>query len=517
MKKIIAILLALTFIFALSSCGEGTNKATDGVKTEDGKTVWYLGGGNLFSLDSEAAKYFENTKDTVDPDKIYSSVTYTEKMLYGAYTLNNEKKDVKKLRKERELKSFDFTTATYEIIDLPVAVISGANYICSSQTNYNYGEWEEVTDREIAVLKFATADNIGTSVFSYEVNGNKVKYTQLVKTSEDDQPLTFKEGNAVFEYEFAFSGPYITLSNGENSMKLTAYSFTEDADADLYMSGYSLPDSPLVDGLDHFCASKLANYAARRDGSYYDVSAFKMCDDGRLTVHLADSEEDENAFSKQYAYIVISDGSNFLKSFGLILFDGEKEYYYTDSVIDREERLLSADGEFDLDDEQIEKIAEKKSDLFDDLYNEFASNGISVTINRATGEITMDSSVIFGGDSAKLTDSGKELINKFLGVYTKVIFNEKYNGFVKKTYVEGHTAPVANDTYEDGLPLSQERADNVKDYCVSAETGVDTTKLSATLESVGYSNSKPVYDANGEIDLAACRRVSFRFTVNADN
>ena len=82
--------------------------------------------------------------------------------------------------------------------------------------------------------------------------------------------------------------------------------------------------------------------------------------------------------------------------------------------------------------------------------------------------------------------------------------------------VEGHTAPVAGSTYESGLPLSQQRADNVKEYCLSSDTGVDTSKLTSTLEATGLSNSKPVYNSDGEVDMAACRRVSFRFIVNLD-
>jgi outer membrane protein OmpA-like peptidoglycan-associated protein len=51
---------------------------------------------------------------------------------------------------------------------------------------------------------------------------------------------------------------------------------------------------------------------------------------------------------------------------------------------------------------------------------------------------------------------------------------------------------------------------------LSAETGVDVSKISTSLENVGYSNSKPVYNANGKVDLAASRRVSFRFIVNVE-
>ena len=170
-----------------------------------------------------------------------------------------------------------------------------------------------------------------------------------------------------------------------------------------------------------------------------------------------------------------------------------------------------------IDEETMKEIAEKKADLYDDLYNEFKANGISVQINRATGEIAMDATVLFGGDSAELTSEGKEFLNKFLKAYTSIIYNEKYDGFIAKTMVEGHIAPVSGTTYEGGMPLSEKRAENVKNYCLSGETGVDTSKLAPTLETVGYSQSRPVYDADGNVDIEASRRVSFRFIVNIDN
>lgn len=165
---------------------------------------------------------------------------------------------------------------------------------------------------------------------------------------------------------------------------------------------------------------------------------------------------------------------------------------------------------------QLEDVIEKKNNLFDDLAEAFANEDINVTVNKESGEIALDTSVLFGGDSAELTKEGKAFLDKFIKAYTTVAFSEKYDGFISKTMVEGHTAPVEGSTYADGLQLSEKRALNVKDYCLSADTGVDVSKISDSLENVGYSNSKPVYDANGNVDLAASRRVSFRFMVNVE-
>ncbi len=148
-----------------------------------------------------------------------------------------------------------------------------------------------------------------------------------------------------------------------------------------------------------------------------------------------------------------------------------------------------------LSESEIKVIAEKQEDLFENLSKSFNNAGINVNVNRDTGEIAMDSTVLFGGDSADLTDEGKEFLNKFVNAYTSIIYNEKYDGFISKTMVEGHIAPVSGTTYEGGMPLSEKRAENVKNYCLSEETGVDTSKLAPTMETVGYSQSKPVYEA----------------------
>ena len=170
----------------------------------------------------------------------------------------------------------------------------------------------------------------------------------------------------------------------------------------------------------------------------------------------------------------------------------------------------------ELEEDKVEEIVEKKDNLLNDLIEAFKAAGIKVNVDETTGELALDSSVLFGGDSAVLTTEGKTFLNKFVDVYTSIVFSDKYAGFVSKTMIEGHTAPVSGSTYQSGLPLSEQRANNVKNYCVSSETGVDTSKLAANLEATGLSNSKPVYDNSGKVDMAASRRVSFRFIINLE-
>lgn len=170
-----------------------------------------------------------------------------------------------------------------------------------------------------------------------------------------------------------------------------------------------------------------------------------------------------------------------------------------------------------LTDAEIAKINENTAKLISKLETEFKAAGINVKVDPNTGEVSMDSSVLFGGDSAELSAGGKMFLNKFIKTYSNVITSSEFDGFIKHVYVEGHTAPVQGSTFESGMPLSKQRAENVKNYCVSDKTGIDSatrTKLSSTLKPVGLSNSKPVKDSSGKVDMEASRRVSFRFVIN---
>ena len=138
-------------------------------------------------------------------------------------------------------------------------------------------------------------------------------------------------------------------------------------------------------------------------------------------------------------------------------------------------------------------------------------------VDSATGEVSLDSSVLFGGDSAVLSADGKAFLNRFISAYSSVMLDDEFDGFISKIMVEGHTAPVAGDTFEDGLPLSQERAGVVRSYCLSDEAGLSPqsrTTLSSLMEAAGLSNSYPVKKADGSVVMAASRRVAFRFIVN---
>ena len=512
MKKALSIFMAVAIIFSFAACGK-SDSGSKSVMENDTK-VWYFNDEKI-----DANELFANVTDTIDPEVIYSSLEIEEDMLYGVYSVNDREKDIKNLSKELTFRDAEFDNGTFNISSLPIAVYSGTGYLPDIEYQYR-----KVTDREVAALQFIVGEQVGTVPCTYEINGNKIKYTTLTETSASAEDFSYALDKEVFEYEFSLRGPYLTLTDGNDTLKLTAFSFTDNNQGTSTMlDGYSTEKTPLIDELDYFASQQnsFINYAVARDGSYYKTSAYKLTDDGRCTVYLSYRNPDgsERVFVDQYAYIAQSSGTPFLNSFRIILLDGTKAYYYTDSITDREARIMKSEGlDVDnIDESTLKEIAEKKSDLYDDLSKEFEANGITATINRVTGEIALDSTVLFGGDSAELTNDGKDFLNKVIKAYTSIIYNEKYDGFISKTMVEGHTAPTVGSTYESDLQLSEERANNVLNYCLSADTEANTSKLASNMQAIGYSNSKPVYDSDGNVDMTACRRVSFRFIINIED
>ncbi|MBO5870914.1 MAG: OmpA family protein [Clostridia bacterium] len=521
--KLLSLLLVCAFLMMLCACDNGAPGVSNVGKTEDGKLVWYLGGNSIMDQDAKPEPFFEGVEDTINPEQIYNATQFTADMIHGVYTLNDKDKDLKTVRKEIPFEDVQFYNGTHNITILPVAVYLGAENICSTQTKYKYGEFKTIKEHEVAVLEFATADQIGQTPCIYEVDGNNITFKQVKQTSTGEEPFAYELTGVEFKYTFKLSGPYMTFTKDRNSLKLKAFCLTKNTDQKLSMHGYSLHDSPLIHELDYFSSSGMFNYAVRRDGSYFDRAAYKIDDEGRFTVYLSETDMVSGETEKiigQYAYIMQSGaGAFFGADFSIILLDGSKAYYYTDDITDREARALEEQGVEveNMTEEEIKDIAEKKADLFDEMQKEFEAKGINATVNRATGEIALDATVLFAVNESAVSDDGKAFLQKFMDVYTTVVFGEKYKGFISKIMIEGHTDPTGS--YELNQTLSKARADSVKDYCLSAECGVDAaylTTLQGMTETIGYSCDKPIYDANGEVDLAASRRVAFRFIINVE-
>ena len=516
-KTLVSVLLIGAILLSFCACGkknEKVNQQTSG----DGRNEWVFC--NQTKIDAMNQKL--DSAQKINADTVFSSLQYEEDMFEGVFMLDDFKNDLKDFINDTPHKDVEFSSGVKNITAVPAAAFLGKRYVNTMYASYLFSDLTKAQIDNVAVLMFGNGEKATGVECSYEVNGNKITFYEIDpvdSVSETAETIEYEKSKAVFEYTFTRRGIDFTLSDGSSSVTLRAHDFTSNGSPDKIMvSGYSLPDTPLVDDLDCFTLSStfILNYAISRTNGYYDDYALKLDDQGIATLYLAREDYatgEKTEFIKQYGYLLLGQDLAGLGQAKIIFTDGDKVYRYTDDITVREARIMQDDNMGELSEEKLEAIANKKSDLYKDLETEFKNQGIDVVIDRVHGEIAMSATVLFGGDSAVVTDDGKALLDKFLAAYTAVAYNEKYNGFIDKTYVEGHTAPTGGSEQQD-IELSQQRADNVKAYCLgSASAG----KLDASsLEAVGKASTKPVYGADGEIDMDACRRVSFRFTVNAD-
>lgn len=440
-------------------------------------------------------------------------------MFYGDYRLRGGDEAEEKFGAESQYFTYTRNGKEIELTKLPFKIRTGKSTMAHAVNFIKDYNWMELS----FMHKYGENQfSLDTVFCAYTIDGNKLILKPLDTFNEDKETnkITYTFSDAIWEYMFAFAGRNLTLTSEGNSITLTA-GLDSDCKEDYFcVDSYLSSGSESIDGIDkiHF------RYAAEAG----DTSlSFNMMNDEYSNNSVAVLQENglftfavslkEGVKTYQYVYFYGADD-------GLVLTDGTKTYYYNDTHSDRNKRVLNeyltedqTDKLDNMSESQLEAIVEKKENLMDDLVKAFDDAGIKVSADEKTGELAMDSSVLFGGDSAVLTAEGKAFLNKFVDVYTSIVFSEKYEGVVSKTIVEGYTAPLSGSTYESGLSLSEERANNVKDYCVSPESGVDTSKLAAALEAVGYSNSRPIIAADGNVDMAASRRVSFRFIIDLEN
>jgi len=164
--------------------------------------------------------------------------------------------------------------------------------------------------------------------------------------------------------------------------------------------------------------------------------------------------------------------------------------------------------------EKIE-LEKKCTALIKDIKTSFKSAGMNVSVNETTGEVAVDASVLFSTDEYKVASEGECFLKSFLGVYVPVV--TKHGDFISTVMVEGHTD--TDGKYDYNMELSKKRAENVLEFCKSGKSGLESKQLSTVkskFKAVGRSYDVPVYGDGGKVDMAASRRVTFRFIINID-
>lgn len=549
MKRIFALLLAGCLVFGLFACGsekiedeEGKEK-TEAAKKDDateatgegsndeqnngsnggadnnaGNDATVQRDGIVFNKDAEAP--LGTPAKELDPKQVYANLTYGPEMFMGRYRIKGGEEAEKKYAQEINYvlleKAEDADDEDYNITAIPFCVEAGEHTLAHILN--------DIPGRDFMRAYFYGSHGYMDYVeCAYTVSGNTITLNPVkdFEYNEEKNSIRYIMTDVFLTYEFSFSGRALTLSkDGQSVTMYSGLSYSEDYD---YISTdcFSSLSSPKIDGVDQL---NLGYDESEGEGhfSFYMEEPFQgtygtavLEENGLLTMTIP---FEEGAKTYQFVYFLCADD-------GIILTDGKQTYYYTADLYDRYnsalgDNLTVEDAEMleNMDKDKLEQIVEKKADLLTDLAAAFKAAGLNVTIDEATGEIALDSAVLFPVSGYTVSEEGKALLKQFISVYTSVVFDEKYEGFISTIQVEGHTDSTGN--YDDNVVLSQNRAESVREYCLSAECGVDAAyleQLNDSLVAVGYSSDKLIFDSQGNEDKAASRRVCFRFIINLED
>ena len=162
---------------------------------------------------------------------------------------------------------------------------------------------------------------------------------------------------------------------------------------------------------------------------------------------------------------------------------------------------------------QIEQLVGLRTRIISALSEGLRAANISAQVDPGDGSIALESNMLFEFGKSELTEPGKRFIDRFLPVYLNALFSEDYLPYVSEIIIEGHTDSTGD--YITNLELSQDRARAVTAYVLDRDyekiTSAQKRQLTKLLSTNGRSESDLVYDANGNEDPDASRRVVFKF------
>ena len=502
MKKIASLALCAVLLLSLAACGGGSSTPNTNKEV--------LNGVNCYMFRNNDSVVLEEPATPLNIQQIYKSITYTPEMFYGHYEIVGG--DSAEEAYAQNMTYIDYQREYSEkLTAIPFALEAGPAtlaHIIGFDKSHNW----------LRAYFYNESGNLTFFFCAYTIEGNTLTLQPLDDESynynKETGKLSYALREEVFTYEFSFKGLELTLSQGDKSVTMrtgrTAYN---DGDS-IFADGFLTADSPAND-IDKinigYSDDHSRIYIDDKDGNSVYKSIAKMTEDGLFTVTVP---WESGTRTYQYVYF-------FCDSDGIILTDGSHTYYYTDQ--DRNGNQLGNNYSYEqlqklenMSEDKVEEIAIKRANLLDDLAQAYEDAGLNVTIDRESGEIMLDSAILFAVNESEISADGKAFLKQFIEIYTNIVFNEKYNGFISKILVEGHTDTSGD--YEHNVELSKDRADSVMNYCLSDECDVAqyAQQLAEMMLSEGYSCDQPIYDAEGNVDMDASRRVTFRFLINLD-
>lgn len=156
--------------------------------------------------------------------------------------------------------------------------------------------------------------------------------------------------------------------------------------------------------------------------------------------------------------------------------------------------------------EYKEQSSKQKNIVIGTLQGQLKANNVAVKVNEETGDVSIQDKILFDEGSAELTPKGKAFLQRFIPVYSQVIFSlPAIENQITRVVIEGHTSSKGD--YEDNLELSLLRSLSVSKYIFSKDLNFKTkSRLSQKILASGRGDIE-----SQKIDNPADRKVVFRF------
>ena len=174
-------------------------------------------------------------------------------------------------------------------------------------------------------------------------------------------------------------------------------------------------------------------------------------------------------------------------------------------------QLLSQQEALSSQQKQIDELLGVRTDIIRELSQSFAANNIAVKVNTTTGDIVLDSQLMFETGSDLISAAGQAELAKLIPVYLSVLLRPEYKAYVAEVTVVGHTD--SKGSYLFNLELSQNRALQVATYCLQMPqlSSEQRSLLQEIITAKGRSFSDRIFNADGTENMAASRRVEIQF------
>lgn len=155
------------------------------------------------------------------------------------------------------------------------------------------------------------------------------------------------------------------------------------------------------------------------------------------------------------------------------------------------------------------------------LQESLVSQNIKATVDPVSGIVKISDLELFNTGSYKLSDKGKNYLDKFAPAYLDSLFSNDYlNKNIEKIIIQGHTDSQTfvgqyneDEQYMKNMELSLNRAYEVANYMSNTNYNkINGDRLRKMIIVEGASFSEPVL-TNGKEDLAKSRRVELKLVM----